>query len=353
MALRKLRLVFALLAAVLALAWVATVSGGAFPTTFWRARSLLIPFTGILAIGMMAAGVLLAARPVQVERALGGLDKFYRLHKWLGVGGLATATAHWLLEVGPRWAVGWGWLTRPARGARPRGGEETLLQQLREPAGEIGEWGFYLLILLTALALWKRFPYHLFFKTHRLMAPLFLALVFHSVVMTPQAYWTAPAGLVTGALMAAGALAAGASLFGRIGARRRGAGRVSSLHAYHDNAVLDVGVAMETAWPGHEAGQFAFLKFDDREGAHPFTVSSAWRRDGKLLFSIKGLGDYTRRLPSLLQVGQGSRWRVPTAASISTARRRARCGSPAESASRPSSPAWRRSRRGPRRLRRT
>src|SRR5690606_37760064 len=36
-----------------------------------------------------------------------------------------------------------------------------------------------------------------------------------------------------------------------------------------------------------------------------FTISSAWRDDGLLRFSIKGLGDYTRSLPARLRVGDG------------------------------------------------
>lgn len=45
-------------------------------------------------------------------------------------------------------------------------------------------------------------------------------------------------------------------------------------------------------------GGFAFLDFDDTEGAHPLTISLAWTGDGNLAFSIKGLGDYrsSRRL---------------------------------------------------------
>lgn len=307
----RIRIAFGLLVAGLSAAWLANVATGGFPSTFWQARSLLIPFTGILAIGMMSAAVLLAARPVQVERLLGGLDKFYRLHKWLGIGGLTASVFHWLLEVAPRWAVGWGWLERPARrsggpGAGDAAGAgESVLQSLRDPAAELGEWGFYILVALTLLALWRRFPYHLFLKTHRLMAPLFLVLVFHSVVMMPAAWWTGPAGVLTGLLMAGGGVAAGVALVRRIGHARRATGRISSLHTYDGNAVLDVGVELETAWPGHKAGQFAFLDFDDPEGAHPFSASSAWRGDGKLVFSIKGLGDYTRALPKLLRVGQG------------------------------------------------
>ncbi len=45
------------------------------------------------------------------------------------------------------------------------------------------------------------------------------------------------------------------------------------------------------------------MNFEDREGPHPFTISSTWKDDGHLLFLIKGLGDYTRALPTTLKVG--------------------------------------------------
>lgn len=79
-------------------------------------------------------------------------------------------------------------------------------------------------------------------------------------------------------------------------------GEVHRRPQYVDNAGLEVGIRLDTAWPGHNAGQFAFVTFDDSESAHPFTISSAWHKDGRLTFTIKGIGDYTRALPELLSV---------------------------------------------------
>ena len=305
MALPRLKLLFAALGAILLVGWLLSLPAGEFSGGFWPIRHQLIYGSGVLAIGFMSAAVILAARPVQIESALGGLDKFYRLHKWLGIAGPLMALIHWLLEKAPRWLVAQGWLVRPARPLRGASAAHAdLFDNLREAGTQVGEIGLYLLIVLVVLALWKRFPYHLFFKTHRLMAPVYLVLVFHAVVLMEADYWTAPVGPLLGLLMAGGTVAAAASLFGRIGKSRRAVGKVVDLKRYPGNAVLDVGVTLDTAWPGHQAGQFAFLDFDDPEGAHPFTISSSWRDDGKLLFTIKGLGDYTRRLPDLLRVGQ-------------------------------------------------
>jgi len=136
------------------------------------------------------------------------------------------------------------------------------------------------------------------------MAPLFLVLAFHAVVLTPITYWSAPVGPLVGLVIAGAAVAAGMSIFRRIGKAHRASGEVTDFHVHRGNSVLDVGVKMTNAWRGHTAGQFAFLDFEDTEGAHPFTIASAWRGDGRLTFSIKGLGDYTRRLPDLVRVGQ-------------------------------------------------
>ncbi len=116
-------------------------------------------------------------------------------------------------------------------------------------------------------------------------------------------YWGEVIGPLMVVLMAGGSAAALVSLFGRVGIRRRVVGVVDELVHHPDNRVLKVAMMLTDRWPGHEAGQFAFVTFDDREGPHPFTISSAWHGDGSLFFLIKGLGDYTSTLPATLKVG--------------------------------------------------
>jgi predicted ferric reductase len=299
----RLKLAFAGAVCLIILLWLASVDLALFAGGFWAVRGLLVPLTGILAITFMAVAILLAARPVQVEAALGGLDKFYRLHKWLGIAAVSMAVMHWLVEKAPKWLVELGWLAPRQRAAGAVAAQRPFADY-RDFAADIGEWGLYLLLVLAVLALWRCFPYHLFFKTHRLMAPLFLVLTFHAIVLTPANYWTAPIGWLIIALLAAAAIAAGLSIVGRIGKSHRFAGEVTDFHVHEGNAILDVGVKLTTAWPGHAAGQFAFLTFASDGQAHPFTISSGWANTGRLAFSIKGLGDYTRRLPDTITLGQ-------------------------------------------------
>jgi predicted ferric reductase len=155
----------------------------------------------------------------------------------------------------------------------------------------------------VVLALLKWFPYRYFLKTHRLLALVFLILVFHSVVLLKTAYWTHAISYVIAALMAAGSAAALFTLFRKVGRTRQAVGQIETLTAHQDGRILGVNIHLKDRWVPHEAGQFAFVTFDAAEGPHPFTISSTWTGDGRLTFLIKGLGDYTRGLPATLKPG--------------------------------------------------
>jgi predicted ferric reductase len=104
-------------------------------------------------------------------------------------------------------------------------------------------------------------------------------------------------------LMLAGTVAALMVLFGAVGRSRQAVAEVQATSLPAGADVLQVDVRLKSRWAGHEAGQFAFVRFDASEGAHPFTITSPWTGDGRLVFLIKGLGDYTRQLPALLKSG--------------------------------------------------
>ena len=164
--------------------------------------------------------MLLAIRPTWLEPHLYGLDKMYRLHKWLGITALVAAVIHWWWATGTKWMVGWGWLTRPVR-TPPAGQDTGLMEQWlrgqRGAAESVGEWAFYALVALTALALIKRFLYHLFTKTHQWLSVIFVVPVYHSIVLMKIDYWSQPLGWVTGLLMLGGLWAAVIAWSGRIG----------------------------------------------------------------------------------------------------------------------------------------
>lgn len=275
-------------------------------TTFFGLRRAVVQLTGVVTIGCMSLAMVLALRPLWPQAWLGGLDKMYRLHKWLGISALIVSIIHWLWAQGPKWAVGWGWLERPVRGARTaiENPIAAWLSNQRGVAEGVGEWAFYAAVALITAALIQRFPYRLFYKTHRLLAVAYLALVFHAIVLMNFSYWASPVGWLTAVLLAGGTWAALVVLARRVGVSRQVQGTIMSMRYFADVKALEIETEVHD-WPGHKPGQFAFATSDASEGAHPYTIASSWRQESpRIAFVIKELGDHTRRLREKLHVGQ-------------------------------------------------
>jgi predicted ferric reductase len=88
--------------------WLVTEPGIFQLDTIFALRDPMIQLTGIIAIASMSLAMLLALRPRWPEAWFDGLDKMYRLHKWLGITALVASLAHWLWIEGPKWATVWG-----------------------------------------------------------------------------------------------------------------------------------------------------------------------------------------------------------------------------------------------------
>ncbi|MFC4296952.1 ferric reductase-like transmembrane domain-containing protein [Castellaniella hirudinis] len=299
----KIRTILTAFLGILALAWawdalVLNPMAGDWP---WVVRKQAIYLSGVWAMGLMSLVMILATRPAWLEPALGGMDRIYRLHKWAGILAIVLGALHWLLELG-------GGTLRALIGAAvnkpPKVAVPDFMTSSHGLAKDVGEWVIYALLVSLVITLWKAFPYKSWRLLHRVMPLLYLALVFHSVALTPLVWWTQPLGLIMGVLMLAGSLSAIPALRQRIGRRRRHAGRIESVRAL-PAGITEVTCAMDAGWPGHRAGQFAFATFDPREGAHPYTIASADSADARrLTFQIKALGDYTRDLAQRLEPGR-------------------------------------------------
>ena len=238
--------------ALLTILWLIAEPRVFQPAGFFALRSVMMQWTGIIAVGAMSVAMILALRPQWPERRLGGLDKMYRLHKWLGIAALIVAVTHWLWAEAPKWAVGWGLLERPVRGARAAIDNpiHAFLASMRGAAEGVGEWAFYASVILIALALIKYFPYRFFFQTHRLLAVAYLVLAFHSVVLLKFSYWMQPIGWVMALLLGWGTWAAIVVLLRRVGAGRQVQGRIASLQYYPGVRALETEIEVPHGWPG-------------------------------------------------------------------------------------------------------
>jgi predicted ferric reductase len=238
---RRIAVVFWGVLALLSALWLAADPLVLRPVGFFVLGRSMVQYGGILAIACMSVAMALALRPRWPERWLGGLDRMYRLHKWLGIGALVLAVSHWLWTQAPAWLVGLGWLDGPRSGplhVLPNAAVP-FLAPLQRPARSVGEWAFYAAVLLIAVALIQLIPYRLFYKVHRLLAVAYLVLAFHGAVLMEVGYWASPLGMMMTVLLVYGTAAAIVVLFRRVGAHRRVDGTIISLQYHQSLRVLE------------------------------------------------------------------------------------------------------------------
>ena len=269
----------------------------------WVWRKQLIYWTGLASFLLMTLVMLLAIRPRWLERPLGGLDKMYHLHKWAGITATGLVVAHYLLKLAksPMLTL----FAEPEKGQRIK----TFLEVFRHPAKDLGEWSFWILIIMILLALWHRFPYHIWRYAHKALAVLYLVVVFHGIVLTPAEWWLQPAGVLLAIASILGSYCAYLSLTGGIGRENTHTGKVLAIRELLAGT-FEMVCQLDRSWR-HRPGQFAFVTFDRLEGPHPFTIASADQKDGQLRFAIKDLGDYTKKLEQRIRIGQPVRVEGP------------------------------------------
>lgn len=259
-------------------------------------------FAGSCSAICMALALLLSARPRAAETPFGGLDRMYRLHKYLGVAALLLFIAHFAtVPGGPEGGAALG--AAGAGAGAPAGGdagsgEDGLPIDL---FGLIAMIGFTLLIVVT---LNRKIPYHRWFPTHRLMGLFFAVAVVHVFLALlegePFALVSAP-GLFLALLLPAGLAA---YVYKQLIHPRRRKHAFSVAAVNRLERATEVVLAPKGGMFAFEPGQFAFVTVDAdgfRE-AHPFTISSG-AGEGVLRLTMKVLGDYTRRVRDGLAAG--------------------------------------------------
>ncbi|EPN4955174.1 ferredoxin reductase family protein [Vibrio diabolicus] len=274
-------------------------------TQFFQWRSALIQYSGVLSLALMSIAMVLALRLPVIEQWVHGMDKAYRVHKWLGIAGVSLGVIHWLMYKVPKWLVAAVWLEKPVKhtGEGPSGnnfvGFELWVKELRDIGLDLGEWGFYLLLVLLAVSLWTVVKYKPFKLSHRLMAVVYLMVALHSVLLIKHAYWGDPIHFIAFGFALMGSAAAVYSLFGFVGRANRYPAKVVSTRYFPQARVMELVLApgindQGKPWQGHKAGQFAYVRFGN-EDPHPFTIVSG-EHDPEIRFLIKELGDFTTNL---------------------------------------------------------
>jgi len=269
---------------------------GAAATAF-RNHSNMVAFLGPVegwlvttgkAAGLTAAVLLLmqfalSARLKLLDRAF-GMDRLLKLHRILAAAVVMLACLHPLClyatgtyEIGPWRSSAW-----PVY---------------------LGVAVLVLLLAVVCTSLWRVFlelPYGTWLWIHRLVFVAVVAAAVH-VLRIGSDLQPTPVRACAGAILAA---YAGLFLWVKmvrpvILARRRFV--VTAVVPLNYN-VCRIEVSPQAGKGlSHLPGQFAFLKIRGKRlpaEEHPFTISSGPARDGKLQFTIKASGDFTKQIPN-------------------------------------------------------
>ena len=254
------------------------------------AQSVAALAAGACAFCLMAINLFLATRPRGIEALAGGLDRLYVIHKWTGIAVLPLILLH------------------EGVGMDLEG--EIVTSGLAKTAVDVAEFVYPAFIALILISFFKRLPflkmrrdlipYHWWRWSHRVLGALFLAIVFHQLFVKVPFRMNDLTAQYLNAMAALGVLSLA---YTQILAPFRSRGYTVAAVDRHPAATI-VDLAPRGRGLRPRPGAFAVISVA-RGGLrepHPFTVSQIGP-DGALQFSIRGLGDYTRRLRDSIQVG--------------------------------------------------
>lgn len=269
----------------------------------WEIREQFVFLTGLSALSLMVLSMIISLRIPWINSRMKGLDKAYIVHKWTGIFATILMIFHWLGEKVPHILVESGIIADPAE--LTDGNSFTDFEIILFQSGVVlVEWLFYVVLILVIIALFKKIPYHVFRKTHKIFPAVFLLAGYHGATAQLKERWlNTPAGYLLIVLVATGSIAAFISLFQKIGISRKINTVITEIQEPLAG-ILDLRLSAIQKPFFYQPGQYAFLRFGHDPEPHPFTMASSGDDPDCIRFVIKPLGIFTNNLPRHLQVGQ-------------------------------------------------
>ena len=263
-------------------------------------------FAGSCSFICMALGLLLAARPRVVESSFGGLDRMYQLHKYLGVAALLLFIAHYAtVPGGPEGdAAAASGVSAEGDPAAPPADGSAVREEEDLPIDLFGLVAMIGFTLLIVISLNRKIPYHRWLTTHRFMGLFFAIVSIHVFLVLYDGqeipFLSAP-GMALALLLLLG-LAAYA--YKRLVYPWREQHAFTLAEVNRLERATEVVLKPKGRMFPFEPGQFAFITIDADgfQEAHPFTIASG-ANENRLRFTMKVLGDYTRRVRDELKAG--------------------------------------------------
>lgn len=262
--------------------FVSVIAPGFWP---WRGLSQI---TVLWSVTLMAIAMLTVVRAHALQPVFGGLDRAVRFHRILGPSAIVLLIVHVVFLA-----------LAQLEGGTSIG--DLFIPFWSESARSMDIIIFYLLLLLGGLAYDRRMSYERWLSVHRLTGLVFLGGAAHAVIepgtiadFEPLRTWMVILILAGGAAWLYRVV-----LFNRLGPRYL---YLLKTVVSRGNNIIDLVMLPVDRRMMYEPGTFVFLRVPDMEGQqkelHPFSISSSpVERDLRL--SIRTVGGFTRRLPSL------------------------------------------------------
>jgi len=240
---------------------------------------------GGIAFLLMTITIFLSTRLVFLEDMFGGLDQMYQVHKVCGVLSGLLVLLHFFLS--PK--------------ELPAGVSE--IEMAMVPSAPLGMLSLIFIVISLAITLNRKIPYHKWRLPHKAMGLVYFMVIGHFMT-APTIFYErfSVSGIM---LIIAGALGVLSYLYNIFGMNKKTGTRyiikrINPLERATELVLEPIGKAMN-----FKPGQFAFLEIQDKAWSepHPFTISSA-PNDNDLRFTLKVLGDWTRKVREELTTGK-------------------------------------------------
>ena len=255
-----------------------------FPPEAHAARTTGTTMLGGIAFLLMTSSVVLSTRLAIFEDLFGGLDRMYQVHRVAGTFAAIFALVHFF-----------GVPKEVPEGVDP-------VANALVPSAPLGMLGLIFLVIGLFVALNRKIRYSRWRPTHKVMALVYVLIVGH--FMTAPAIFFERFSASGALLIVAAAIGMVALVYSIFGMNRRTA--VSfEIEAVHGlERATEVVLKPKDRMLDFKAGQFAFVEVQGKgwDEPHPFTISSGPGED-RLRFTMKVLGDWTRKIREELQPG--------------------------------------------------
>jgi predicted ferric reductase len=256
----------------------------AFAPAHHAARTTGTTMLGGIAFLLMTCSMVLSTRLPAFEDWFGGLDRVYQVHKIAGVVAALFVLIHFF-----------GVPKELPEGADP-------IANALLPSVPMGMGALIILVISLALALNRKISYSRWRPVHKLMGLVYLLVIGHFMTAPPVFFERFSA---SGFLLILAAII-GVSSFGYsvMGMNRRTALKFTIDTVNALERATEIILKPSGSMFDFKPGQFAFVEIQGKNWSepHPFTISSAPGED-RLRFTIKVLGDWTRKVREELQPG--------------------------------------------------